>query len=187
MPVEREISSLNADQLAQLQRAQAAQVKRAPQVDLPNTDELAALLRLLSATWPELDPTPEGREHHVNGVRLSLYALHFYREAIALNDSIAIHAFADEAQRWLKRQEVKRWRDVHMRPFYAAAIVAGINYAAPRRFPWDLALGLALTDRTAEPRELMWREVLRTNKLPAATPYRDQAPPPSPLRLRYGE
>jgi hypothetical protein len=139
--------------------------------DLPNDDEADRLLAMVLVRWPQLMLAPGRAQERRDSFRAALHYLTFYRRSDKLNTGVAVAAFADEYNTWLKGQRGLRCFDhVTSRLLYSACIVQGILYAPPTRYPYDLALGLTAHSTTSRPAPAVWRDTLNNSRLPEPTP-----------------
>ena len=138
-----------------------------PEPDLPNSEELDRLLKMVERAEPRLK-CPEGskeviainREQFANAIHF----LCFVYRVDKPNNSYAASVWVDGCREWLRSQAIHP-SEMSLRPFVAAALASGIVYEPLSEYPFGVNLGISLGSATRP--STAWRDVVLRNGIPS--------------------
>ena len=138
-----------------------------PPADLPDDDQLDALIEIALSAHEKLQPPPAEaptyRRHFANAVTYFAFAHRLDR----LNSKHALSMHVDAAAAFLRRFNIDG--GVSLRPLVAAAVVSNIKFSPLNRLPFDLEIAVDPMSDVSQPSSA-WRDVLSSGKAPEPTP-----------------
>jgi hypothetical protein len=139
----------------------AAGVQPLAPADLPDDREIDRLLPLVWTRYPVLRSVND--EEYREAFVATLRYLNQARRRAEPDTNYMTAFWCGEVGSFLRRLGLAT-PTVTVAPFTAAAVVSHVAHAPLKRYPHDLAFGLALGDAPAS--TCWWREVLRTGRVP---------------------